>query len=691
MTKRAAVRSVATLVAVAAGLATPSSQSQPPESPQAPQTTFRTEANYVRVDVYPTKDGAPVLDLTPQDFDVLESGVPQKIEQFERVLIRGNVPQDQRIEPSSVAAGRLAAQNPRARVFVIFLDVNHVSVEGSHNIRQPLIDTLNKLIGPDDVFAVMTPEMSARDMTFARRTTTIEGFLTRYWTWGERDRISKDPVEEAYRTCYPGLDDDRGIADEMIERRREKVTLDSIADMVSYLRGVREERKAVLVVTEGWRLFGPNPSLARQIGGQIPKTTVEIDPRTGKLTADRPEPLLGTSRQACEKDRQSLAYLQDESDFRAILDRGNAANTSFYPIDPRGLAVFDEPISRPTTGLPPRGATTITPPAIDQARLRNRLESLRTLAEVTDGLALVNSNDIAKGLRRLVDDLSSYYLLGYYSSGKLDGKFHPITVRVKRPGVQVRARRGYLAATPADATTAARATASSPAADTEAAAIQTALAPLAAAQRESPLRVHVASGWTARAAPGFWVVAEFSGSAPPSRDVDVTVISASGATVGRATGRGGERSVMVPVAADDTASAGSFTVRVRAEGFGVGTVQVSLPSSPDAGGAIYMRRGPTTGNKDAPTADLRFRRNERVRIDLPTPNGSAVTARLLDRTGKALPVPLTASIRDAADGSRWQTTELALAPLAPGDYLIELKGEASGEVRRTLVAFRVVP
>jgi len=53
----------------------------------------------------------------------------------------------------------------------------------------------------------------------------------------------------------------------------------------------------------------------------------------------------------------------------------------------------------------------------------------------------VSSNDLARSFRRIVDDLSSYYLLGYYSNGKLDGRFHTISVRVKRPGVQVRARR----------------------------------------------------------------------------------------------------------------------------------------------------------------------------------------------------------------------------------------------------------
>src|SRR5262245_45145173 len=86
-------------------------------APQAPaQPTFRTEANYVRVDVYPTKDGAPLTDLVQEDFEIIEGGAPQKIEQFERVLIEGNLPQDLRREPNSVEAGRQAAQNPRARV-----------------------------------------------------------------------------------------------------------------------------------------------------------------------------------------------------------------------------------------------------------------------------------------------------------------------------------------------------------------------------------------------------------------------------------------------------------------------------------------------------------------------------------------------------------------------------------------------
>jgi VWFA-related protein len=690
------VAGVLTAVVAAAG------RSQSTQQP--PQPTFRTEANYVRVDVYATDaNGAPVPDLDQKDFEVLETGVQQRIDQFERVQIRANLPQDVRLEPNTVEAGGQAAQNPRARVFVIFLDYNHVGIEGSHRIRQPLVDTLNHLIGPEDLFAVMTPEMSARDLSFARRTTTIEGFLSRYWTWGERDQsISTDPIEDEYRMCYPGLgpnagcaDDDRGIADRMIERRKEKLTLDALDDLVHYLRGVREERKAVLVVTEGWRLFRPDPSLALRQSCRVPVTTIGIDPRTAKPTSD-PVAIGATgSNLKCERDRQNLAAIDDDEQFRRMFDEANRANVSFYPVEPRGLVVFDEPISKPTTGRPPRGATTLTPPVTDQARLTARHDALRTLAGATDGRAILDSNDLERGLKRVLDDLSSYYLLGYYSSGRLDGKFHPITVRVKRPGVQVRARRGYLAATPTDATSsAATAAAASAAPSAETLAIQTALAPLTAFGRDESLRVHVATGWRpgadGRPTAAFWVVREIGAGVPVSRDVDVSVIAASGATIGRSTGQNDDRSVLVFVSPSEPITSGNYTVRVRSEGLGTGTVTVNLPAAPEAGGAIFKRRGPTTGNKDAPTADLRFRRNERLRIDLPTPDGRPVSARLLDRTGKPLSVPLIAAVRDDADGSRWQTTDVVLAPLTVGDYVVEMASGEPGE-KRTLVAFRVVP
>ena len=81
-----------------------------------------------------------------------------------------------------------------------------------------------------------------------------------------------------------------------------------------------------------------------------------------------------------------------------------------------------------------------------KVRGADRSGAMRTLAENTDGLAVLNTNDLDKGLHRIFDDMSSYYLLGYYASNtKPDGRFRTISVRVKQPGVDVRARKGYRA------------------------------------------------------------------------------------------------------------------------------------------------------------------------------------------------------------------------------------------------------
>ena len=514
------------LVAVfSAAAAYVASGAQPPPAPQPP--TFRTEANYVRVDAYPTKDGAPIADLTQPDFEVLENGVPQRIEQFERVAIRGNLPQDLRAEPKTVRESLAMAANPRARLFVVFLDTYHVDVGASHNIRKPLMDALDRLIGQDDLVAVMTPQMPASGIAFARRTTTIEGFLARHWDWGDRDRTTvRDPEDEAYGVCYPNeppgseCTDQNGIAAEMIDRRHEKITIDAIQDLVRYLRGLREERKAVLAISNGWLLYRPDQRLARPLACHgIPGVPpVGFDPRTGRLTG-KDVSTAAAPRGTCDQDRMSLSNLDDDQKFRDVLGEANRANVSFYPVDPRGLTSFDTPLVRQDVPGPP---PPMVPPSVDSRMLAGRLNSLRTLAEATDGLAIVDSNNLAGGMKRIVDDLSSYYLLGYYSNAKLDGKFHAITVRVKRPGVQVRARRGYLAATPAAMTAAARAGAA-PAADPAAAAkaaaahaIDAVVAPLAGYTRDVPLRLQLAAGWPAGGGgrpPTIWVVGEIGGVA----------------------------------------------------------------------------------------------------------------------------------------------------------------------------------
>src|SRR5678816_2568665 len=91
--------------------------------PQDQRPTFRTEANYIRVDVYATtRDGTPINDLRREEFRLVEDRVPQAIDQFSPIAIRSGGSPSLRSDPRSPEESRQAATESRARVFVLFLD-----------------------------------------------------------------------------------------------------------------------------------------------------------------------------------------------------------------------------------------------------------------------------------------------------------------------------------------------------------------------------------------------------------------------------------------------------------------------------------------------------------------------------------------------------------------------------------------
>jgi hypothetical protein len=116
------------------------------------------------------------------------------------------------------------------------------------------------------------------------------------------------------------------------------------------------------------------------------------------------------------------------------------ANVSIYTIDPRGLqALSDGNIE--LTGVDP-GSDLSERGLQNENRLAR--ESLQTFSEETGGFAVVNSNGLATAYDRIVQENSAYYVLAYYPPNpKRDGKFHNISVRVTRPGLTVKSRRGY--------------------------------------------------------------------------------------------------------------------------------------------------------------------------------------------------------------------------------------------------------
>jgi len=123
----------------------------------------------------------------------------------------------------------------------------------------------------------------------------------------------------------------------------------------------------------------------------------------------------------------------------------NQANLAIYPVDARGLmTAFPNPNFNPAAvarGQGP-GAPEFTLGGPD----RKEFDTMNKLADRTGGRAFYNANEINQSVRLAIDESRVTYELGYYPvHNQWDGKFHEITVRVKRPGLKVRNRRGYFA------------------------------------------------------------------------------------------------------------------------------------------------------------------------------------------------------------------------------------------------------
>jgi VWFA-related protein len=684
--------------AVGAGAIAVAQQSVSPQPEQPPQV-FRTQANLVRVDAYPTRAGQPVLDLKAEEFEVFEDDKLQKVESFEHVLIESGGPQSERSEPNSIDASRQLIANPRNRVFVLFLDSAHVSIDGSWHAREPLIRFIDRLLGPDDLVGVMTPTMSAADVVFARKTVVLADGLRSLWPWGTRDTLIEDERDKQYDTCFP-MPYQQDVVKEMKARRHEKNTLDAMRELVLYLRDMREERKAIVTVSEGWLLFTPNPDLTRlrkdprdptgTTQEQIPAPApISVGP-DGRITT-KPRNVVGDSidKSTCDAERIYLSNMDDDTYFKEILGEANRANATFYTIDPRGLVVFDSSMAAPL------------PITVDHAVLRRRLDNLKILAENTDGMWVQDNNNLDVGLKRIANDLSSYYLLGYYSSNaKLDGKFHSIKVRVKRPGVDVRARKGYRAAT-AEEVTAAR-KAANPATTSSANAVTTAMSGLSRLRPDWRFSMNAVPMTAAgsRQISTIWI----SGEVPVGEagrawvnggNVSLDVRAGDATGTARVSITAGNRAFSVPVKLSAPVASGDLNVRATiapadpgAESF-TDILRLDLASS--LGQPMLFRRGPATGNRVVPAGSFQFSRTERAHLEFAaTPDAKAGTARMLDKSGEPLAVPVTTGERtDAQTGQRWLTADVTLAALGAGDYVIEFTTGDAASQKKVMTAIRV--
>lgn len=605
---------------------------------QAPSATTQ------RVDLFAVRDGAAVDDLRQDELQLLEDGVPQSIESFERVAV--------------------APGGPRSRVFVVFVDTYHTTIEDESSARLPLVRMLDRLLDRDDLVALTSPELAAGDLTFRRKAEVLSDLMQADWAWARRGRRRAPGSKEVlYDQCFDSTRAaDRARAAEMKARWREETTFSALDDLVAHLGTLREERKAVLTISDGWQLF----TASRTLGEPDDDKSSRSDRlrRFGDRGSAQGSPATPVMRVECEADRRRLAMVDNSQHLRDLTEAANRGNVSFYSL------------YAPEVTVPVEGASRAVPQVEHTAA---RMDSLRLLAEGTDGMAVLKRTALDEALPRIVADESSYYLVTYRSSNTgLDGRFRALTARVTRPGVRVRTRRGYRGLTSDELLSARR-----PAAARAVAAI-----PFASPDARRPFRIRTSS-WTGPEGGTFWIVGELDyrtrqeleWTAGATADVVVlaadgtellsqtlTVKPADGAFAVRVPERGavkpGEYAVQVQLRPDANDSV------VLAD---TARVVMSAPRGDELGTPVVWRRGPSTGPRHLQTADARFSRSERIRLELATTVPGTAAARLLDRAGQPLQVPVLVSARPDDSGQfRWIVADAVLSPLAPGQYAIEV-------------------
>ena len=392
-------------VLLAALVATATAGSLVAQQAPASPLTFRVEVNYVEVDAVVTDArGNLVSDLTADDFEVLEDRRPQMVTAFSLV----NIPIERAerplfaampIEPDVQSNG-----GGEGRLYLIVLDTLHTSPLNVIKVRAAARQFVERNFAANDMAAVVFTGGQSKDtQDFTRNKRLLLAAIDK--TIGLKSpgatvsmqadidaRIARqngDPVRDA-------------IAFERALNARN--AMDRIRTLSEFMANVRGRRKAMLLIGEG---------VEYEFSDIIGNTAA-----TGVLES-----------------------------VRDAIGAATRANVAIYAIDPRGLSNPDSELVQfaNTSGADDPGLRGLGSQSI-AAEFRTSQESLRMVAVETGGFAVLNQNDFSNAFERIVRDNSSYYVLGYYPTNeRRDGRFRSITVRVKRPGLQVRARRGYVA------------------------------------------------------------------------------------------------------------------------------------------------------------------------------------------------------------------------------------------------------
>ena len=389
------------------------------------------QVTVVNVDVF-VRDGGgkPVSGLTAEDFRILQNGIEMPVSNFAELdaeVIRHRIEQEVYGAP---AATETAADEPATELEIrpiwVVLYIDHENIEAldrnrvlrrvrefvTENLDQPVQMMVVSYLRSVEVVQPFTSQSS--EVTGALRS------MTRI-TGGREERESAR--EDLIRTMADAKNRDYGtdrntqhgakldmrqrvaaFAAEEVNNLR--LSLGGLRQVIAMLSGI-EGRKSIIYVSSG----------------------LPMDPGLGLM-----------HDYAMAFGDQSILSLRGRYGgaplFQELISLANAQEVSLYAIDATGL--------NPLDGFGADSAYSRDPTASSLGS-KNYRSSLVAMADGTGGIAVVNTNDVAAGLKRITNDLFSYYSLGYTISASGEDRVHRIKVELTGDqDFDLRYRRRYI-------------------------------------------------------------------------------------------------------------------------------------------------------------------------------------------------------------------------------------------------------
>jgi VWFA-related protein len=355
---------------------------------QEPETgpVFRLSVSLVQVDAVVTdRKGRHVTTLGPADFQVLQDGKPQP------VTAVAYVRSDERyLDASGQPEPVVTPASPRGarRIIALVVDDSRMTFESIYRTRVSLQRFVDGELQPDDLVTVVTTSGSrgtSWPFTFSRPELRAAVNRLRFSLSNASAAGALEPLENTFELLPTAA-----------ERHREQhFAVSALNRIVDVITAVRElpGRKTVLLVSEGFSMSGLSDSEIREA-------------------------------------------------MYTLVDQANRAGVVIYAVDPRGL-VFTGLSAADSTSNPSAMARMMS--RRNDALLQTQ-DGLRYVASQTGGFAVVNSNDMPRAFRRVLDDQRGYYLIGFQPGGDTfdpDRRFRRVKVKVVPKGLRVRTRAGF--------------------------------------------------------------------------------------------------------------------------------------------------------------------------------------------------------------------------------------------------------